>query len=126
MKAKTRIHSFLNRKHVIIKDLATRFLADSNLHAIRVIISDTDPDYAQNDEITITKKSGGFLITREIGRWEPFYGTETEVFKPHCTHNTKHVKAIIGDLLNIDAADIDLLNQHGRNANIKIVRFASK
>lgn len=126
MNAKNRIHQFISRQRVLITDLALRFLADSNLHSIRFTLSDCDPAYAQNDETTVTKKSGGFLITREIGRWEPFYGTETEIMPPVFTHDIKRVKALISELLNYDAAEVNIINQRGRNSNIKIVRFAEK
>ena len=126
MKAQNRIHQLLSRKHVLINDLVARFLIDSNLHSITCIISDTDPAYAQNDEVTITKKQGGFVITHEIGRWEPFYGTETEVMPQVFTHDITHVKAIISELSDYDSADIELTNQHGKNSKLQIVRFASK
>ena len=126
MKAKTRIHSFLNRQHVNIKELAIRFLADSNLHSISCIITDADPDYVKTEEVTVTKKSGRFVITHEVARYEPFYGTETEVFKPHSTHNIKSVKALLSNLLMWDITETDLIDQHGKKADLRIVRIADK
>ena len=125
MNIQTRIHQFLSRRRVNIKELATRFLIDSNINTIRCVYSDADPAYATSEEFTVKKSKGGFLITHEIARWEPFFGTETEVFSPVFTHSTKHVKAIISDVA-YDAAEIDLVNQHGKNADMQIVRFADK
>ena len=125
MKAKNRIHKFLSRTRVTVKELPIRFLTDSNINTIRCVYSDADPAYATSEEFTVKKSKGGFLITHEIARWEPFFGTETEVFSPVFTHSTKHVKAIISDMA-YDAAEIDLVNQHGKNADMQIVRFADK
>ena len=120
------LRNFLKARRVLSSDLPLRFLIDSNLHSIRCTLSDCDPAYAQNDEITITKKQGGFVITREIGRWEPFYGTETEVFKPHSTHSTKSVKTLLNKLLSWDITEVNIINQHGRDARLQIVRIADK
>ena len=125
MKATKRISNLINDRHVMPHELATRFLIDGNLHSIRCIITDSDQDYAETEEITVTKNSGGFVITHKISRFEPFYGTETEVIK-HSTHNVKSVKTLLNDLLTQGLTSIDIINQHGRYADINILKFAAK
>lgn len=126
MKAKNRITQFIRRKHVLINDLVSRFFIDSNIHSIKCVITDADPDYVKTEEVTVTKKSGSFVITHEIARYEPFYGTETEVFKPHSTHSIKSVKALLSNWLMWDITEADLFNQHGKKADLRIVRIADK
>lgn len=124
MKATKRITNIIRDRHVMPRELATRFLIDGNLHSINCVITDVDPEYAQTEEITVTKNSGSFVITHKISRFEPFYGTETEVIT-HSTHNVKSVKTLVNDLLNRDTG-LNIINQYGRYADVSILKFAAK
>lgn len=123
-----RLHRLLTRqygindiplRHVPINDLPLRFLADSNVHAIECVITDDWP--AQVTTYTVTKKAGGFQITHEIARYDSFYGTEVETFKPHCTHSVKSVQALLRTLLNC-AEKATVIDHHDRNVSFQIVR----
>lgn len=122
-KVQNRISKFINSRHVNIKELAARFFIDSNIHTIKCIITDADPDYVKTEEVTVTKKSGSFVITHEIGRYEPFYGTETEIRRSF-TRNVKTAKTLLSKVL--DWEEVRTLNSRGRDTGLHIVRFADK
>ena len=107
----------------MLRDVATRFLIDSNLHAVSFLAVDSDHDYTLGEEIRVRKVFGGYEIMRMISRLDR-YGTERKIRRTF-THNCAQVKSVISYGIDIDSAPVFFGNR-GKPSEVWIVRFAEK
>lgn len=123
MKAQKRIHQLLNREFVNIKELATRFLADSNLHEI-AFTCDISDDYHDFDQVLMIRKSHGKYTIQE-------YTINTNyhvVIKDSIivTHDFKKVISAINHGIKEYSIPTSLTDQFGNYARLQVVQFADK
>jgi hypothetical protein len=124
MKAKTRIHKFLNRESVNIKDLAIRFLIDSNLHQI-AFTCDISDGYDDFDQVLMIRKSKGRYIIQEYTINNTHYHA---VIKDSIsvTHDYKEVITVINNAIDYYSTPTSITDQTGSYAGLQVVQFAEK
>lgn len=124
MKAKERIHRFLNREFVNIKELATRFLADSNLHDL-AFTCDISDGYNDFDQVLMIRKSHGRYIIQEYTINNTHYHA---VIKDSIstTHSYKEVMTVINNAIDFYSIPTSLTDQFGNYAKLQVVQFADK
>ena len=124
MKAQKRIHQFLARQHVNIKELAIRFLADSNLHQI-AFTCDISDGYNDFDQVLMIRKSHGKYTMQEYTINNSHYHA---VIKDSIstTHNYKEVITVINNAIDYYSTPTSITDQTGSYAGLQVVQFADK
>ena len=122
-KVQNRIHHFLARQHVNIKELAIRFLIDGNLHQI-AFTCDISDGYDDFDQVLMIRKSHGKYTIQEY----TINTTHHVVIKDSIsvTHNYKEVITVINHAIDFYSIPTSLTDQCGNYAKLQVVQFAEK
>ena len=124
MKAKERIHRFLNREFINSKELATRFLADSNLHQI-AFTCDISDGYNDFDQVLMIRKSekGRYVIQEYTINTNHHVVIKDSI---SVTHNYKEVITVINNAIDYYSIPTSITDHCGNYASLQVVQFADK
>lgn len=122
-KTQKRIHHFLSREHVNIKELATRFLADSNLHQI-AFTADISDGYNDFDQVLMLRKSHGKYTIQEYTINKNYHVVIKDSIST--TYNYKEVISVIKNAIDSYSLPTSLTDQFGNYAKLQVVQFAPK
>ena len=123
MKAKNRIHKFLSRTRVTVKELAARFLIDSNLHQI-AFTADVSDGYNDFDQVLMIRKSEDRYIIQEYTINTNHHVVVSDNIT--VTHDFRKVMTAINHGIKKYSLPTSLTDQFGNYADLQIVRFADK
>ena len=123
MKAKNRITQFIRRQHVLITELATRFLIDSNLHQI-AFTADISDGYNDFDQVLMIRKSEDRYIIQEYTINTNHHVVISDSIS--VTHSYKEVITVINNAIDYYSLPTSLTDQFGNYAKIQVVQFAEK
>ena len=126
MKATKRISNLINDKHIMPHELATRFLIDGNIKAIRFAHSEIlslpdDPFCEVCRSFTVLKKDGKYIITGEANYYD--MGSFQHVEK---TVSFQHVISKIKAALAAFSEDPLLVTSSGKKTDLTLLKFALK
>ena len=123
MKAKNRIRKFLSRTRVTVKELATRFLIDGNLHEI-AFTADISDGYHDFDQVLMIRKSEDRYIIQEHTINTNHHVVVSDNIT--VTHDFRKVMTAINHGIKEYSLPTSLTDQFGNYADLQIVRFADK
>ena len=124
MNIQTRIHQFLSRRRVNIKELATRFLIDGNLHEI-AFTADISDGYHDFDQVLMIRKSGkGKYVIQEYTINTNHHVVVSDNIS--VTHDFRKAITAINHGIKEYSLPTSLTDQFGNYAKIQVVQFAEK